>query len=587
MNMLDSVSGDLRTRAKSLLPTAMIALILVGGSLFAATSILPKWQLHQMLLADKALVDQAAASAEESRQSVPDVLQARLSQMQTSLSEVAGGFLSDYQAAEIIDRLYQYAAENQVTIVELQAQPSPEIELKDIYDIRTFQLQVEGDTLDLMHFVSSIQETQIPSVLLTNLTLQEAEEGNYSILIVDLVLYTSPYASSELLAGLQPTPSPTPTVAATPTPQQPILSGFAQGPAADAHLLWEWAGPGQPAAAAATADQVAVLTASGQFSLVDAKTGNTIATHEVWSDARQGITWGDVYADEELSLVAARKLIVDPATGETDSVAQVVVYDAQGAELWSLPEISGGRYYAATLMRRQVIVGQWSEDFAGNTITAYDRESGQSLWMVEGEQQAYRYIVHDDLQVYAVIDTEDGSEVAAYDWRTGAEAWRWNGDSGETPHMLAVGGDHVYALLPDRFIALDLQTGKADWSSKLSIKWEAGIAAHDDLLYAILFPGSAIDSQSGVVALQASDGNLTWHALADLPAKQLAVGKTVLWAVTPDPAGDALQLSCLDLESGLEIARMSINSRPNTPVQIAAYGEQVYVLGDRLLAYGY
>jgi LysM repeat protein len=121
------------------------------------------------------------------------------------LNDVAGAFLSDSQAAEVRNKLYQYASESQVEIANLQTQPPPE-EKTSAYAVTKFRLQANGAFPNLMDFLSRIEEAAFESFVMTNVNLTEGEKQD--TLSMDITLYTSPYSSG---AVVQPTPIITPT----------------------------------------------------------------------------------------------------------------------------------------------------------------------------------------------------------------------------------------------------------------------------------------------------------------------------------------------------------------------------------------
>ncbi len=185
---------------------ALVVLVVIGVvySLFFksfAAQFLDKRELaSQVASAEKALEEARRAAKEE-----PERLREQIATAQATLNDVAGAFLSDSQAAEALNRLYQYASESQVEIVNLQAQPTPKEEEKGAYDVRKFRLQADGALPDLMDFLSQIKEAALKSFIITNMNITEGEKLH--ILSMDVTLYTSPYSSG---AVVWPTPGVTP-----------------------------------------------------------------------------------------------------------------------------------------------------------------------------------------------------------------------------------------------------------------------------------------------------------------------------------------------------------------------------------------
>jgi Tfp pilus assembly protein PilO len=211
-NLWDYVRGNLF----SVLPIAIIAIMGLGYTLFVASSILPRWSTRNELAAQMAAAQEAMAEA-QAQQMSPEVLQAQIASMQARLHSATDVFLSESQVAEILDRLYQYADESGVKIVDLQSQPSPqtakegEVGVAPLYDVRVFRLQVAGSTPLLMDFVARIREASAPGVVITNLNI--GEQDGYDTLTMDILFYVSPYASdgivTEPLLPTAPVPSST------------------------------------------------------------------------------------------------------------------------------------------------------------------------------------------------------------------------------------------------------------------------------------------------------------------------------------------------------------------------------------------
>ncbi len=195
-------------RLYSLLAIVAIIAIGLGYFFFISFSIVPQLRVRDELISQLASAEKALMEAKRAREESPDQLREQVATAQATLNEAANVFLSESQAAEVLNKLYQYAGESGVEIVALQTQPSPQEEKKgNVYDARTFQLQVRGDFPRLVGFVSQIKEAAFKSFVITNVNIAEGAEDEESkeqhILTMNITLYTSPYSSG---AGVQPTP---------------------------------------------------------------------------------------------------------------------------------------------------------------------------------------------------------------------------------------------------------------------------------------------------------------------------------------------------------------------------------------------
>ena len=198
-------------RLYTLLAVFAIILIAFGCLLFTQFAILPQLQARSQLRAQLASAQQKLVESRKAQEKTPDNLKQQLVAAQAALNESAQVFLSDSQAADALNRLYQYAGESGVKIVNMQAQSNP-AKGSNAYDIRTFRLQVEGLSVNLIRFVAQINEAALPGYVISNVNIAEGQTT--SVLTMDVALYTSPYASA---AG--PSPAVTPTVQfITPTP---------------------------------------------------------------------------------------------------------------------------------------------------------------------------------------------------------------------------------------------------------------------------------------------------------------------------------------------------------------------------------
>ena len=189
---------------------ALVVMIVVGLAdvLFVMSYIVPRLQERKELTSQLASAEEALEEARKAQEASPDELRKQIEAAQAKLDDVASVFLSDSQASEALNRLYQYASESQVEITDLQTQPTPQEEEKGAYDVRGFRLQAEGTLPGLVDFVSRIEEAVLESFAISNVSIAEGEER--PTLSMSIALYTSPYSSGAVAP-------PTPGVTETPT----------------------------------------------------------------------------------------------------------------------------------------------------------------------------------------------------------------------------------------------------------------------------------------------------------------------------------------------------------------------------------
>ena len=130
-------------RPYTLLAVFAIIVIAFGCLLFTQFAMLPQLQARSQLRSQLASAQQKLVESRKAQEKTPDNLKQQLAAAQAALNESAQVFLSDSQAADALNRLYQYAGDSGVKIVNMQAQSNP-AKGSSAYDIRTFRLQVEG-----------------------------------------------------------------------------------------------------------------------------------------------------------------------------------------------------------------------------------------------------------------------------------------------------------------------------------------------------------------------------------------------------------------------------------------------------------
>jgi outer membrane protein assembly factor BamB len=375
-------------------------------------------------------------------------------------------------------------------------------------------------------------------------------------------------------------PTPTPAVVVTPTPAR-----SAGGVALD--QLWTWGEVARPTALADGTSRLAVVMADGRFAWLNAETGEVESNALLWLGLPGRETWGEVFTDGTLAAAVYYESGVDPDSGVPEARSRVTVLDSVANEQWSLPTLDEGRFYTAALSPVSVIVGTWSsppDDL--DTLGAYEIFSGSSLWDVSGEPGGYRQVAHDGTRLYALLNPAIGAAAASYDLRTGDELWRWADEEIGRAGRLLVGETGIFVLADDRVVALDPASGDRLWSTPFQADLDAGMSARAGHLYLIPAPSAESGFRPGVVSLDAGSGTLAWNALNGLRADALAVGDQALWVVVKDYDAGRVYLSGLNPDDGLEQRRIEVGADTQVPYRLLAQGGRVYVLGERLIAFG-
>jgi tetratricopeptide (TPR) repeat protein len=194
MDVLYDLRDTIRNNMLSVLAIAFIVITVVWFGYFLSTNVLPQWTARQELAAQVLAAQQTSRQGEQAEQNSAEALQGQLADIQTKLNATTGSFLSEAQAAAILDSLYRYAASSSVTITGLQAQSATEPVAPDaLYSVQAFTVQVTGPVLQLLDFLGRFQETTWPGVSLSGVKLAQGE--GQSTLDMGLALYTSPLAT--------------------------------------------------------------------------------------------------------------------------------------------------------------------------------------------------------------------------------------------------------------------------------------------------------------------------------------------------------------------------------------------------------
>ncbi|MBI5302744.1 MAG: LysM peptidoglycan-binding domain-containing protein [Chloroflexi bacterium] len=253
---------------------AGVFIIAIGfGYLYFYTSLVAPTLNTRNQLASQVTDARQAAQARGILPESPDSLQTKLNNARATLVAASKVFLTDAQISDYIKRLYLYADDSHVTIIDLQTSvragvapptPTPLVTATrtitptvpaapaappaqtsqptvllsptatrppvtftptrapqgaptgagaDLFRVTTVRLQARGSSNQLVEFVSRIRETQIPGVLVTVLDLAQGEKN--ALLTLELVMVSA--AAPETATPRPTAPAPTrPPVVATP-----------------------------------------------------------------------------------------------------------------------------------------------------------------------------------------------------------------------------------------------------------------------------------------------------------------------------------------------------------------------------------
>jgi len=207
---LPALPANLRTQMSknlsNVLAVVFIVVLVLGFLLFLTTSILPTLRTRNETATELTSARQALAKAQSQQSVSPESLSQQVVAAQTALSQSLTVFLPDYQASRIVDGLYQTAGEIGVAIVDFQTEVVPAQGPKPLFTAINAQLRVQGQTYDLVRYLASLGETTVKGVALNTVSITSSEV--FANLLIDLTLYTSPYAPEQTIPALSPVSGP-------------------------------------------------------------------------------------------------------------------------------------------------------------------------------------------------------------------------------------------------------------------------------------------------------------------------------------------------------------------------------------------
>lgn len=215
--------GSLRDRLLGLLPIFIIVMTLLGIGLYVVRFVVPRLQTFNMLSSgvstQQAVVETQIAARDNSDSLV--ILERQVERIEEQLRESSTMFLTQAEAQQVLNRIYDYAYSRGVRVVNLQSQqPTPATPAPGAaslpYETMTLQIQVTGGVANLIDFIAHFKEASLAAVTIQNVAI--TRNAGETSMALTMVIYTSRYASGEVLNQL---PTSTPTIAATPDTPTP------------------------------------------------------------------------------------------------------------------------------------------------------------------------------------------------------------------------------------------------------------------------------------------------------------------------------------------------------------------------------
>lgn len=205
MNAFDDLKEQLPNRDRLLLALAIgvIGAAILGNVLLIATGILPRWQVLEATNTRLASAqDQLRRAHEGDVRQTSEGVQGEIDAVRQQIAEKSAAFMSEGQAAQALDHLYRYAGESGSTITNVQGAPVVDApEEGPAFEVRVFRITARGSTTQLLGFLGRIEESALPSVLVTNVEI--GPDGLAARLDMDVSIRVSSYAgdAADLATG--------------------------------------------------------------------------------------------------------------------------------------------------------------------------------------------------------------------------------------------------------------------------------------------------------------------------------------------------------------------------------------------------
>jgi LysM repeat protein len=194
MNILSDLRESMPSgeRLYTLLAGVMIFVVLLGYVIFIAGTLIPTLQHRSFVAETFTNAQQEMVNTELTRDDAEELLYQQIEVADTALDQAATNFMNQTQATVTLENIYIYAANNNVTILDLRSLPSDEQEDNIPINSYAFEVDVEGAIPNLLSFLASIKETAHKSFLVDSVNIGQGE--NETQLTMAITILTSPYA---------------------------------------------------------------------------------------------------------------------------------------------------------------------------------------------------------------------------------------------------------------------------------------------------------------------------------------------------------------------------------------------------------
>ncbi len=173
------------------LPTMAIALLAMGYLIAAMMILLPQWQSVNSLIAEINQDRDELLSIRRNALELPGKLDDEISAAKAQLDTLRQSLMDRDTAAALLDQLYVISLGNDAQIVDLQSQPSPEVNKEAMYDISSFKVNVQGNVKDILAFLRQVEAISAGTATqIGEFEIASTDETDLSLLSFTMTLYT-------------------------------------------------------------------------------------------------------------------------------------------------------------------------------------------------------------------------------------------------------------------------------------------------------------------------------------------------------------------------------------------------------------
>jgi len=173
------------------LPTLAVALLAMGYLVAAMIILFPRWQSINSSITQVNEEREELLCVRRAALELPGELADEISAAEAQSDTLRTNLMDRDTASALLDQLYVIASGNDAKVVDLQNQPSPEIDKDAMYDISIFKVNVQGNARNLLAFLRQVEAVSAnKATQISEFQVARTDETDASVLSFTLTLYT-------------------------------------------------------------------------------------------------------------------------------------------------------------------------------------------------------------------------------------------------------------------------------------------------------------------------------------------------------------------------------------------------------------